>query len=434
MSTMQTGKRRIDTYGVWGEALDKKEITKQVEKYIKRNIEYSQDKILGFPGTRADSFACDIYSMAIDAHPNNIGMHCNSEGDCEIGFAGSQEAEREVIKMLASIMGGDPSKIEGYISPGGTEANIMGCWMGRDAKSKKKDKKTAIICSALTHYSVVKAAQVLNIGTKIRNGAGMRVVGCDNNGHILLDKFKSRLNAVVKAGVTNVIVIGNAGTTMLGSVDNMPEMAEIIAKFRKHYPEISFHFHVDAAFGGLIIPFLPNLPKIGFYNSEVDSVAIDLHKMGPSPYGAGVFLARKGMFEITKSKAPYVPGDDCTLCGSRSGAMAISVWAMLKHKGIVGYQETSKRLMELTAYTRDRFRSFGIDIFEPDINIIAVKKDFPGFLNNNGGYITHIHDKFPIDLANPRKKGKTKIWNVVIMEHTTEKLIDNFFNEVVLAN
>ena len=193
---------------------------------------------------------------------------------------------------------------------------------------------SAIVTSFLTHYSIVKAANILGIGTEPKsNGTGLHALGTDENGHILIDKFEEKLKEFAKKDIRNVIVVGNAGTTMLGSVDNLPTMGQTITTIKKLYPSMSIHFHIDAAFGGFVIPFIESLPEIGFSVPEVDSIAIDAHKMGLSPYGSGIILARHKLFKRIESIAPYVPGNDCTLCGSRAGAMAISCWALMRKIG-----------------------------------------------------------------------------------------------------
>ncbi len=48
-----------------------------------------------------------------------------------------------------------------------------------------------------------------------------------------------------------VAIIGTAGTAEFGAIDPISELSEIAIRH-------DVHLHVDAAFGGLIIPFLAN--------------------------------------------------------------------------------------------------------------------------------------------------------------------------------
>lgn len=408
---------------VWRDSIENEKIKKRAKEFIEQNICYGKDKIIGFPGTTPMQIAVEVYSDCLSRHSNNIGMHVNKKKtQCEIGFAGTQKAESEVIAMLADLMDADACEVDGYITSGGTEANLVGCWMGRDAHPQRI---SAVICSYLTHYSIAKAANVLGIGIyPSQNGRGLHVLGTDENGHLLLVQLKEKLFELATKNVPNIIVVANAGSTMLGSVDNIPLMDKIVGEFKNKFPAINFHFHVDAAFGGFVIPFIKTLPKIDFSNPNVDSITIDLHKMGLTPYGSGVLLARRGLFERTKSKAPYIPGDDCTLCGSRSGAMAVACWATMKSIGKKGYECYANRLVSLADAIRLKFDAAGFQTFRNDINIVAVKGTFPLSLRNV--YVTHVHEKFPANLENPLDSENTTAWNVVVMNHTTTELIDEF--------
>jgi tyrosine decarboxylase/aspartate 1-decarboxylase len=51
----------------------------------------------------------------------------------EKAFSGTQEIEREVLNVIAvDIFKATPNEFDGYISPGGTEANIQALWMFRN--------------------------------------------------------------------------------------------------------------------------------------------------------------------------------------------------------------------------------------------------------------------------------------------------------------
>jgi len=418
---------------LWQEPMDEAAIRQQIDQFSEENIRYGQAKILGFPGTNPDPLAAKIYGEHIFDHSNNIGMHTNkNESESEAGFGGTQMAEREVIAMAADLMDARPEDVDGYITSGGTEANIVGCWIGRNRNCEQKkirEQKTAIVCSYLTHYSIPKAANILGIGeVPCDDGCGLHVLGTDKNGHLLPDQLQAKLDELATKGVSKIIVIGNAGTTMLGSVDDIPTMSEIIGKAKANHREIKLHFHVDAAFGGFVIPFLSYLPRVGFSNINVDSITIDVHKMGLAPYGSGIILARRGLFEKIKSVAPYIPGNDSTLCGSRSGAMALSCWAAMKKIGKDGYSFHANRLTSMAHTIQLKMKGAGFETFLNDINIVAVKGNLPRELRST--YITHVHEGFPANLDRPFESAKTTVWNIVVMHHTKMELIDELITKL----
>lgn len=410
----------------WQSSTSDEEIREKLSRLMKSNIHYEIHNILGFPGTTPLPISVEVHSEYLDYHSNNIGMHTNKEnGGSELGFSGSQEIERQVIEMAADLMGASPEEVDGYISSGGTEANIVGCWIGRD---NAKGKPTALLCSFLTHYSVLKACNILGIGASVKkDGSGLHSLGTDENGHVLIGHLKKRLYATAGAGIKNIIVVANGGTTMLGSIDDVPEICNVIDEFKRAFPDVKIHLHVDAAFGGFVVPFIDTLPDIGFGNKNVNSITIDIHKMGLSPYGSGIILARRGSFENIETIAPYVPGNDHTLCGSRSGAMALSCWAAMKKMGKNGYAKEAIRLLTLSDKIREKLERQGMSVFKNDINILAVRTPFPKNLVNE--FITHMHDNFPADLADPLNPKRISVWNIVVMKHTKEALIDEFLSQ-----
>ena len=79
-------------------------------------------------------------------------------------------------------------------------------------------------------------------------------------------------------------MIANAGTTTYGSIDPVAILSE---KQNVDY------IHVDACFGGMVIPFFQQADWLNLV--RVKSVALDLHKMAQQPYPSGLFLCKKGL-------------------------------------------------------------------------------------------------------------------------------------------
>jgi len=62
----------------------------------------------------------------LTANPNHIGYHTNRNS--EEFFKGTQSLETELIRICAEdIMQAANNSIDGYVSPGGTEANYKLC-------------------------------------------------------------------------------------------------------------------------------------------------------------------------------------------------------------------------------------------------------------------------------------------------------------------
>ena len=133
---------------------------------------FSKDISLGYPASKLDGkvfyddapFLKDAPTLqTYVANPNNIG--CHTFGTSENAFSGTQEIEREVLNVLAT----DVFKLDefdGYIAPGGTEANIQAIWVFRNYFMHNFDAKLSeivILASEDTHYSIPKASNLLQI-------------------------------------------------------------------------------------------------------------------------------------------------------------------------------------------------------------------------------------------------------------------------------
>lgn len=163
-------------------------------------------------------------------------------------------------------------------------------------------------------------------------------------------EYRIKVSEVKKAiSEKTIAIVGVAGTTALGTVDPIEELSEIAT-------ENNLYLHVDAAFGGMVLPFLERLgyklPKFDFRNNGVSSITIDPHKMGLAPIPAGgIIFKNQSYVQENCFEIPYLAGGTYThpiILGTRSGATVIATWAILKHLGIEGYTKIVKSCMNAT--------------------------------------------------------------------------------------
>jgi tyrosine decarboxylase/aspartate 1-decarboxylase len=192
-------------------------------------------------------------------------------------------------------------------------------------------------------------------------------------------RFQVDVGAVKKAINPNTIaIVGIAGTTALGAVDPIDELSELAL-------EKSLYLHVDAAFGGFVLPFLKDLeydvPDFDFSVPGVCSLTVDPHKMGLAPIPAGGILFRNAKLRKKMSWGiPYLSGGEtehATLVGTRSGASVIAVWTVMRHLGREGYRKIVKNCMRLTSKLVEQIGEIeGLGTaMEPVMNIVGVKSD-----------------------------------------------------------
>ncbi|NOQ92468.1 MAG: aspartate aminotransferase family protein [Flavobacteriaceae bacterium] len=392
--------------------LTHQELHNRIDKALNENVDFTKDTSLGYPASKLDDkvfysdapFLKDAPTLkTYVANPNHIG--CHTVGSSEKAFKGTQEIEREVLEVLAVDMFKlENEQFDGYIAPGGTEANIQAMWVFRNYFSNSFDAKNseiAILASQDTHYSIPKGSNLLNIDLlTIPVTFENRVID-----ELALEKI---VKNAVNEGKKYFIVISNLATTMFGSVDNPDVYTNLLEKLNLQYK-----LHIDGAYGGFVYPFSNKKSTINFSNPKICSITIDAHKMLQAPYGTGVYLCRKGLIEnVLTKEAEYVEGMDLTLCGSRSGANAIAVFMILFTYGPYGWFEKISVLMMRTKWLCKQLDQLNIKYFrEENMNIVTIHSEF-----------------IPEDIALkydlvPEQHNKNNKWyKVVIMDHVE---IDN---------
>ena len=271
---------------------------------------------------------------------------------------GSGSVEQEVIEMVADLM--NLKEPYGTTSSGGTESNILAMLAMRE--TRKKIRKPEIIVPKTIHSSIDKAAWIL--------GIKLIKTGIDR-------QYKASTRQIEKRITKNVVgIIATAGTTYLGQIDPIDEIGKIADE--KNIP-----LHVDAAFGGFVIPFLNDLGlgnhSFDFKVNGVTSISIDPHKMGLAPIPAGclVFRSKRDLNAIT-SKTLYLPGASSrqsSILGTRPAASILAAWAIMNHLGRSGYREIVAGCMERTRLAKGRVEGNPVLelVIDPVMNILAIK-------------------------------------------------------------
>lgn len=400
--------------------LTHQQLQNRIEQALYENVDFSKDTSLGYPASKLDNkvfysdapFLKDAPTLkTFVANPNHIG--CHTFGSSEKAFKGTQEIEREVLRVLAvDVFKCEEDQYDGYISPGGSEANIQAMWVFRNyfiKKFKAKNSEIAILASTDTHYSIPKGSNVLNID--------LLAVPVDFETRVI-DKIAlgNIVQEAAAQGKKYFIVIANMATTMFGSVDNPEVYTEILEEYA-----LPYKLHIDGAYGGFVYPFSNKNSNINFSNPKISSITIDAHKMLQSPYGTGVYLCRKGLIEnVLTKEAEYVEGMDLTLCGSRSGANAVAVYMILFTYGPYGWDEKISILQMRTGWFCQQLDQLNIKYFrEPHMNIVTIHAEFipKGLV-------------LKYDLVPQQHNDQNKWYKVVIMDHVQIDHLMELINEL----
>ncbi|MHA1283456.1 MAG: tyrosine decarboxylase MfnA [Promethearchaeota archaeon] len=379
------------------EGLPKEEIFRLLDKKLEKDYSYDSGNILGSMCTEPLEFGKEIYYKYISKNLGDPGL-----------FLGTAELERETVQDIGELFG--DKNIIGTFTTGGSEANIIAMRIAR--KMRPNIKNPEIIVPASAHASFDKGQDFL--GVKVRKAR------LKENYELDLEHFESLINE------NTCGVVGIAGTTSLGLIDPIKEIGELIK-------DKNIYFHVDAAFGGFVLPFLERLgydiPQWDFRIKEVNSITADPHKMGLGiiPSG-GFFLRNSPAFQESCFEIPYLAGGNFKhlhIVGTRPGGTVIAFWAIMKYLGIEGYKKIVKECMDNTYYLVKLIEEInGVKLAaEPKMNVV-------GITTENGKSICELDEELR---KNKWMLGKFIDFNlirVVIMPHVKKTHLESFAEDL----
>jgi tyrosine decarboxylase / aspartate 1-decarboxylase len=212
------------------------------------------------------------------------------------------------------------------------------------------------------------------------------------------------------------LMVGIAGTTELGLVDPIPELAAIARQAK-------VPLHIDAAFGGYVLPFLADAGHVprafDFSVPGVWSISIDPHKMGMAPIpGGALFLRAEKDWNATAVTTPYVSTEtQSTLMGTRPGASVAAAWAVHRHLGRAGFASVVETCLDNTAYLAAQLQQRGIPLVSPpELNVVTFQTQDPEQLSRrltDKGFRVNIVPRF----------GAIRI---VVNPHVTRDVLERF--------
>lgn len=346
----------------------------------KKDHKFSSGHILGSMCTSPHPIGKKTYMKFIET---NLG-------DAEL-FKGTKELEKKAIDFVADLLHA-PSGYSGIMTSGGTESNITALWICRELK-----KADEVLIPKLAHFSFEKAASLLKMKTRIVEGKYM----------IKAKDFKKAATEKTKCGVAI------AGNTTFGYVDEIEEIAEFCR-------DENIFLHIDAAFGGFVIPFLYKIP-FDFRLKGVSSMSVDAHKMGMSPIPSGFLLLRKNWLKTieVRSKCTHTKFQ-ASLLGTRPGAAAAASYAVMHYLGKEGYKKIVRKCMDVTKHLTELLDKGNIKYVDPVLNVVAIK----------------VRDA--IGVAEKLKKlgwmigfdEENEVIRIVVMPHVKKKFIEEFVKDL----
>lgn len=213
--------------------------------------------------------------------------------------------EMKLIEWLRAQVGytaGDA----GVFTSGGTQSNLMGLMLARDAffarqgHSVQQDglignlKKIKVFCSENAHFSVQKNMALLGFGYQC-----VTLIKTDSFARMDLNDLAEKIAQAEANDDQIMAIVATAGTTDAGAIDPLADIARLGAQH-------NIWVHVDAAWGGALLlsekyrHYLDGLEL-------VDSVTLDFHKQFFQTISCGAFLLKdERHYELMRYQAAYL--------------------------------------------------------------------------------------------------------------------------------
>jgi len=278
---------------------------------------------------------------AISAHVNGLDP---------TAFPSLLAMENALVAAAARLLGGDDQAV-GSVTSGGTESLILAVKAARDSRPELTTPRLVVPSTA--HAAFAKAAHYLRVALDVVPvGAGLRA-------------DPSAMAAAITGDT--VLVAGSAPSYAHGVVDPIPELAAVAA-------ERGVRFHVDACFGGWVLPFLrrlgAELPPFDLSVPGVTSISVDLHKYAYAPKGVSILLHRTERLRLPQYFAyagwPGYTMVNPIVSSTRSGGPIAAALATLRHIGDDGYLELARRTREaVTTLSAAVEKTDGVRLFAP---------------------------------------------------------------------
>ncbi|EJN8560010.1 pyridoxal phosphate-dependent class III aminotransferase [Vibrio alginolyticus] len=198
------------------------------------------------------------------------------------------------------------AKADGIFTSGGTQSNQMGLMLARDWIADKLSAhsiqklglpeyadKLRIVCSKKSHFTVQKSASWMGLGEK-----AVMTVDANADGTMDVTKLDEVLNQAKAEGLIPFAIVGTAGTTDHGAIDDLDFIADMAARH-------DMWMHVDGAYGGALILSSQKARLKGCERAH--SISVDFHKLFYQTISCGALLVNdKSNFKFLLHHADYL--------------------------------------------------------------------------------------------------------------------------------
>ena len=293
-------------------------------------------------------------------------------------------AEVEALSMTSALVGYDADAADGVFTFGGTGTMLYAAKIGLEkavpgARRHGLHQPAAIVCSARAHYACLTVANWLGLGEQ-----NVVMVPATDDNEMQVDLLAPCLRQLAAEGRRIACIVATMGTTDAFGLDDLAAVVrtrdDVVRELGLDYVP---HVHADAVIGWAWSAFNDydwDENALGFRHRTVralagatrrirhlglaDSVGVDFHKTGFTPYVSSALLlkTRADFAYLTRREedTPYIfqsgdrhPGR-YTLETSRAGSGPLAALANLRLFGVRGLQALLGHLVTMAEELREQ--------------------------------------------------------------------------------
>jgi glutamate/tyrosine decarboxylase-like PLP-dependent enzyme len=298
----------------------------------------------------------------------------NVYGGSWLEGSGAVYAENQALRWIADLAG-LPAEAGGTFVQGGTIGNLSALVAAREYALYRRGERLerwAVCLTEETHSSVKQAVKVIM-------DAEVVDVPADERGRMTgaaLRATVDRLAPQTRDGI--FAVVGTAGTTNLGIVDDLAGIADVAA-------EHGWWFHVDGAYGGAALA-APSARTLFTGVERADSFIVDPHKWLFAPFdccallyrdpvlGRAAHTQRAGYLDPVNVDSEWNPSDFGVQLTRR--ARGLPFWFSLAVYGTDAYRDAIERTLAVAREGAELIRAADHVrlLVEPDLSVLVFER------------------------------------------------------------
>jgi aromatic-L-amino-acid decarboxylase len=286
------------------------------------------------------------------------------------------QIEATVIRWFCEMIG-YPSASAGFLTTGGSLANLSAIVTARQTRAADGFRAATIYTSHQAHHSIGQAAKLAGFPQD-----NVRRIDVDDRLCVRVDLLIAQIARDRADGLTPLIVVAQAGSTNTGAVDDLEALADLAAREK-------LWLHADAAYGGFFM-LTERGRQVMRGIERADSITLDPHKSLFLPFGTGCLLVRDraDLLRAHETDAAYMPPravdddfiDFCQISPELTRDFrGLRIWLPLKLLGAAPFRSALDEKLDLARWAADRLRELDaeidatLEIVEPQLSIVAFR-------------------------------------------------------------